>query len=84
MISDKEGRYVWVKGRVEGVLISLLNIYAPPGSDWSFYRQMFDLMASEGDGVLIAGGDLNQKLYPLLDTTGREVKKNGIPNKIEI
>lgn len=73
VISDKEGRYVWVKGRVEGVLISLLNIYAPPGSDWSFYRQMFDLMASEGDGVLIAGGDLNQRLDPLLDTTGKRM-----------
>jgi len=83
VICDKDGRYVWVKGRVEGVLVSLLNIYAPPGSDWTFYRQLFDLMASEGEGVLIAGGDLNQRLDPKLDTSGREVKRNVIPNKIK-
>lgn len=30
----------------------------------------------------MSGGDLNQRLDPLLDTSGRGVKKNVIPNKI--
>lgn len=59
---DKEGRSLMVKGKLEGEMVTFLNIYAPPGSDWKFCRQMFDLMASEAEGILIAGGDLNQRL----------------------
>ena len=56
---DREGRNVLVKGKLDGSLITLLNVYAPPNSDWSFYRQIFDIMTSEAEGVLICGGDLN-------------------------
>lgn len=31
-ISDKQGRYVLIKGRLEGELVTILNVYAPPGS----------------------------------------------------
>lgn len=34
---DKEGRYTMVKGKIDGVLVSLLNVYMPPGSNWGFY-----------------------------------------------
>ena len=53
---DKEGRYIMVKGKLEGEVVTFFNIYAPPGSDWKFYRQMFDLMTLEAEGILIAGG----------------------------
>ncbi len=33
---DTEGRYVFLRGNLCGSLITLLNIYAPPNSDWSF------------------------------------------------
>ena len=36
-IKDKEGRYVLVKGNIDGNIITLLNIYAPPGSDMGFF-----------------------------------------------
>ncbi len=64
VMGDREGRYIMVKGKLEGEEVTFLNIYAPPGSDWRFYRQMFDLMTSEAEGILIAGGDLNQRLSP--------------------
>lgn len=82
VIGDKEGRYVLVKGKIEGVLVSLLNIYAPPGSDWSFYRKLFDLIAVEGEGILVVGGDLNQRLNPELDSSAQTSSKNLIAKKI--
>ena len=36
---DKEGRFVMTIGNIEGTLVRLLNVYAPPGSDGRFYRQ---------------------------------------------
>ncbi len=29
-ISDKQGRYVLIKGRLEGEVVTVLNVYAPP------------------------------------------------------
>jgi len=52
---DTEGRYILVRGNL-GSLISLLNIYAPPNSDWTFFKQIFDLIIAETQGVLICGG----------------------------
>ncbi len=58
-----------IKGRLEEKMITLLNIYAPPSSNWSFYRQMFDLMALEAEGTPISGGDLNLRLNAQLDSS---------------
>lgn len=33
---DKEGLYVMIIGRIEGLMVALFSIYAPPGSDWLF------------------------------------------------
>lgn len=69
-ITDKEGRYVMITGNVEGSLVTLLNVYAPPGSDWSFYKHIFDLMATNSQGITICGGDFNVRLNPRLDSSG--------------
>ena len=61
-MKDKEGRYSLIRGKLDGMLITILNIYAPPGSQWQFYKQMFDLMATETDGILLGGRDLNVRL----------------------
>lgn len=42
--TDKEGRYIVVSGRKHDVIITICNTYAPPGSDFAFYRNIFDLM----------------------------------------
>ncbi len=57
VIKGKEGRCILIRGLLEGSRVTLLNIYAPAGSKWDFYRQMFDLMAMETQGTLICGGD---------------------------
>lgn len=79
-ISDKQGRYILIKWRLEGELVPILNVYAPPGSHWIFYRQMFDMMISEGGGILI-WGDLNLKLNPQFDCSVSGIQKSTISKK---
>lgn len=80
-ISDKQGRYVLIKGRLEGELVTILNVYAPPGSKWSFHRQFFDKVVSEVEGIMIWGGDLNIRLNPKLDCSTKGLQKPLISKK---
>ena len=75
-ISDKDGRFILIKGKIDQKEVTLFNVYAPPGSDKSFFRKVFDLIASETYGTLICAGDFNMLLKPLLDTTNRKRKSN--------
>lgn len=75
-IRDKEGRFVLVKCKIDQREVTLFNIYAPPGSQASFFKRVFDLMATETYGTLICAGDLNVLLNPSLDTTNRNRKRN--------
>lgn len=34
---DKDGRYVVVKGRIDNIMVSLINVYAPPEGDKTFF-----------------------------------------------
>lgn len=43
-ITDKEGRYMVVSGKIFDINITICNVYALTGSDFSFYRNVFDLM----------------------------------------
>lgn len=79
---DKDGRYVLIKGKMDGSLVTLLNVYAPPNSDWSFYKRMFDIMTSDAEGVLICGGDLNVRLNDKLDSSGTGTSLTKINKKI--
>lgn len=84
-ITDKEGRYVMITGNVEGSLVILLNVYAPPGSDRSFYKHIFDLMATNSQGITICGGDFNVRLNPRLDSSGSgSIQSKSISMKINM
>lgn len=75
--NDKEGRFVMVTGKLEGIVITLLNVYIPPGSDWSFYKQIVDIMITKSQGILICGGDFNVRLNPKFDSSnGKPDAKN--------
>ena len=64
---DKEGRFILNIGRIDGVLISFLNVYVPPGSDWSFYKYILELVVTKSQGILICAGNFNLKLNPNFD-----------------
>lgn len=67
--TDKEGRYVLVKGLLDKKEVTLINVYIPPEQDNSCIREVFQLIASEASGVLICGGDWNAQMQPKLDST---------------
>ena len=71
---DREGRFIMVKGKLDDKDMTLLNVYAPPGSNKTFYKTIFDLIAFQSAGVLICAGDLNVILNPKLDTTNQKRK----------
>lgn len=71
-MGDKEGRFILVRGNIDGNPVTLLNVYAPPGSDVSFYQKICNIMVTETEGLLICGGDLNIHLQPKLDSSSRK------------
>ncbi len=75
-INDKEGRFVLVKGKIDQKEVTLFNVYAPPGSNITFFRRVFELITSETYGTLICAGDFNILLNPSLDTTNRMRRSN--------
>ena len=80
-IIDKEGRYVLLKGKLDQKEVTLFNVYAPPGSTMSFYRKIFNLIASESYGTLFFGGDLNATLHDS-DSTNKKRKRTPIEKRI--
>lgn len=79
-IKDKDGRFILVKGKLDHKEVTLFNIYAPPGSNKAFFKNIFDLITCETFGVLICAGDLNMILNPKLDTTNKKRKKKSFRN----
>lgn len=79
---DKEGRYNIVVGRLKGQEMTFINIYVPPGSEWTFYKHIFDLMITKSRGIVIFGGDFNVRLNPLEDASKQHGGNRGIGRKI--
>uniref|UniRef100_A0A3B3IK85 exodeoxyribonuclease III n=1 Tax=Oryzias latipes TaxID=8090 RepID=A0A3B3IK85_ORYLA len=59
IFQDKEGRYIMVVGTIEGLKLSILNVYAPNEDCPSFFKKLAHLVADKGEGIVIIGGDLN-------------------------
>ena len=68
-VKDREGRYILIKGKIENQLVTLVNVYAHPDSDKSFFKNLFEVVVQEIEGILICGGDFNITLSQDLDTT---------------
>ena len=75
---DKEGKFVLITGKIDGVLISLINVCAPPGSDWSFYKLIFELATTKSQGIMICAGDFNIRLNPKLDSSNGKCNTKNI------
>uniref|UniRef100_A0A8C1TU25 Endonuclease/exonuclease/phosphatase domain-containing protein n=1 Tax=Cyprinus carpio TaxID=7962 RepID=A0A8C1TU25_CYPCA len=74
--SDKYGRYVIVKGRIDNTVVTLVNVYAPPEEDKTFFNLLFDKIAIMSERILICGGDWNTILNYTKDTTSTKRYKN--------
>lgn len=78
VIKDKIGRYVMVIGKVGGIEISILNIYAPNEYDSAFFRDIANIVADNTKGLLIMGGDFNAVQNGRLDKIPADM---GLMNK---
>uniref|UniRef100_A0AAX7UTV9 exodeoxyribonuclease III n=1 Tax=Astatotilapia calliptera TaxID=8154 RepID=A0AAX7UTV9_ASTCA len=67
-LQDGEGRFIKITGKIEGQEMTFINVYIP-GSNWTIYKQIFDLMVNS-QGLVICGGDFNIRLNPKLDVSG--------------
>lgn len=57
-ITDKEGRFIILKGKLENEIVTLVNVYAPPNSGKHFFKTLCDNIILETDGILICGATL--------------------------
>ena len=73
---DNDGRYIIVKGRIDNVIVTFVNVYIPPESDRKFLKIFFDIMVSESEGILVCGGDTNTILDYYRDTTSKNKQKS--------
>lgn len=78
---DKEGRFLFLKGKIGNSKVTLANLYAPNTHQDTFLKRHLDLLSHFTDGNLIIGGDLNVPLAPTEDTstgassTSRDLRK---------
>lgn len=66
-VKDKNGRYVIIKGVLQGTVISILNIYYPPAHPSDFVTKVLLDFSEIHSDIAIVGGDFNCILNPLID-----------------
>lgn len=67
VISDSNGRYVIVAGKLFSLPVILVNVYAPNFDDHNFFTNLFSAIPSYNNYNLIIGGDFNCVLNTTLD-----------------
>lgn len=59
VLQDPEGRYILVKGSIEGRLFSLVSYYAPNAGQLKFFSNLFKTLDPLLEGSIIFGRDSN-------------------------
>lgn len=72
VISDKNGRFVIVVGRLFTSLVILINVYAPNYDDYNFFNKLFSAIPGDNNYKLIIGGDFNCVLSTVLDRSSNK------------
>lgn len=67
VISDTNGRYIIVSGKLYNTKVALANVYAPNVDDVDFLKGFFSSLPDLSSYHLILGGDFNCWLDPVLD-----------------
>lgn len=80
---DREGGYILIIGIIDCILISFINAYAPPGSDWSFYKKITELAATKSQEVIIFAVDFNIRLNPNLNSSNGKTNSKYINKRIK-
>ena len=71
-ITDKEGRFVLVIGKIESITVSFLNVYYPPELGPDFMSKIIELLMTKCKGITLMGGDMNLTINPRLDSSNNK------------
>ena len=64
---DSVGRFILVNGSIDGIQVSLMNIYAPNEDEPGFIRTIFTAILQHSNGILLLGGDFNCVMSQFMD-----------------
>ena len=75
-MTDPEGRFLFLKIRIDNIMYTLANIYAPNVRPTQYLNKILGKLNNFAEGFIILMGDLNFVLNPTDDSTsrGRETK----------
>lgn len=59
VLKDTEGRYIAIRGTLNGEKVTIASIYAPNVAQVSFLNDVFQKLTEFGEGALIFGSDYN-------------------------
>ncbi len=82
VISDMNGRYVIVKGKISQTPVVLANVYAPNFDNAHFAQDLLSKLPALNTHLLIFGGDLNCVIDPDLDKSSSVMKAPSAMSKI--
>uniref|UniRef100_A0A8C5MJ23 exodeoxyribonuclease III n=1 Tax=Leptobrachium leishanense TaxID=445787 RepID=A0A8C5MJ23_9ANUR len=68
-MTDAEGRFVFVKGRILDQVYTFANCYAPNRAQHRFLSATLRTLRDFSEGLVVLGGDLNVPLEPSWDTS---------------
>lgn len=78
---DLNGRYLFLKGYLDGIKVTLATVYAPNLNQDSFLNIVLPKLAEFAEGKLIlGGGDFNIPLDPRIDTS---VGTSSVPGSVK-
>lgn len=77
MRSDEDGRWVAVKGKIYGKLVTLCAVYAPNTDQIPFLEKTIIELREFAEGPVYLGGDLNLTLNPLVDSSKGQASISG-------
>ncbi|CAH2312027.1 Hypothetical predicted protein, partial [Pelobates cultripes] len=66
-MTNREGRYLFIKGTVAEHLYTFATLYAPNGKHYRYLKRTLHKLHSFAERVLIIEGDLNIAMDPIWD-----------------
>lgn len=85
VLTDQEGRFLFVKGSLFSRPITLANLYCPNEKQVSFLDSVVNKLSTFQSSMLILGGDLHKALQPFLDTfTGSSSLPYRVQRKVHL
>lgn len=66
---DPAGRFLFLKGKIGDVKVTLANLYAPNSHQDVFIGKTIEKLLNFSEGQLIVGGDLNVPMIPSEDSS---------------